>query len=628
MDAGNFGDLSKISTEMPGVLMDAKTPNGLKNMYVDFDFDHNIASQMESALKSIYADKHVATVKSFLESKEFSELFEDNNLRDVVKWMLDDYVNRSMKRSSQRSMDSTIRRIQSLDKKTTAVFRMLGLAGTAQALASVTQFAKNTIPIIANTYVNLGKNVRYLDFVLNKGERDFIDNLDYPISIRGKEAVTGLYKEMGYEKADTPKRVRAVNKMSEKALQATIGISDKYVARVSWMAYYKANLAEQGVKVGKIDWSTHKVNDKAASYAQSMVDRQQNISDVDKRSVIDRTSFSTIANVIQPFSSFILSAKMRMRNDVNTLIRANRSGDVSKKETREATLSLVGTLVEIATFQAISLGVSETYSLVARALTGEPEDDKDKDLSVKLTKRIISQTFLDAVSPTPMVDEFTSLIFNLLSDGVNNVITSDKKVNEYIRVKQNEEYEKHASDLNIYKYTFTELEKKELREKYLEENKFNINIYKNDSELLSSLKYLGKTAIPIGKMADVVESISLKSKKELKDDLFGNKKYIPDEAEYLLNEAMALSVLGLISPDASAIGRRITRTIKRYALTKSQYERYSVAKSYAPGSISLEDLYLIKNTNLTPSEIANYAIENQGKDKIKIYRRYKKEGVF
>ena len=112
------------------------------------------------------------------------------------------------------------------------------------------------------------------------------------------------------------------------------------------------------------------------------------------------------------------------------------------------------------------------------------------------------------------------------------------------------------------------------------------------------------------------------------DDLFGNKKYIPDEAEYLLNEAMALSVVGLISPDASAIGRRIGRTIKRYALTKSQYERYSVAKSYAPGSFSLEDLYLIKNTNLTPDKIANYAIENQGKDKIKIYKRYKKEGVF
>ena len=392
IDSGNFGDISSISTKMPGVLMDAKTPNGIKGMYVDFDFDHNISSKMESALKSVYADRQAVKVKSFLESKEFSDLFEDNKLNSIVKSIFEDYVNRSMKRPTSNSPFDIVSKIQSIDKTVKSTLNAIGLLGTAQVLGSVTQYAKNTVPIIINTYVNLGKNARYFDFALNKSEQNFIDNLDYPISIRGKESITGIYKEMGYEKAETKKIIKKSNKVSEGLLQATIGVSDRYVARTAWMAYYKTNLAEQGVKVSDIDWSTHKVNNKAADYAQSMVDRQQNISDTDKRSVLDKSSLGTIMNIAQPFASFILNAKFRIRNDIKTL--TSRGSEISKGDRDKATLSLIGTVGEILTFQAISLAISEMYTSLAYFISGDDEE-RESDYLKKLRKRAMSQTFLD-----------------------------------------------------------------------------------------------------------------------------------------------------------------------------------------------------------------------------------------
>ena len=47
------------------------------------------------------------------------------------------------------------------------------------------------------------------------------------------------------------------------------------------VSYYLADLQKQGFNTSGIDWATHKINNKAAQYAEQQVARQQNTSDID-----------------------------------------------------------------------------------------------------------------------------------------------------------------------------------------------------------------------------------------------------------------------------------------------------------------------------------------------------------
>ena len=621
IDSGNFGNVSGIDTSMPGMLMDSKTPNGLKGnkrqMYLDFDFDHNMATKMEEALKSIYAERQAVKIKSFLETKEFEDAFTDNNLKGWVKWVLDDYVNRSMKRSATESPIQVMNKLKSYSRSVNEVLDSAGLLGTTQVLGSITQLVKNVLPIIGNTYVTLGKNAKYLDWVLNKGEHNFIDNLNYPISTRGKEALTGIYKEMRYEKAGTSKVLRRSDKVSEFILDKTMGISDRYVARVSWMAYYKANLAEQGVKVGDIDWSTHKVNKEAAQYAQGMIDRQQNISDKDKKSMLDRSVYGKIITVIQPFSSFIMSAKFRIRNDINTL--ATSKADLQEGDKTKAALSLAGTIVEIATFQTIALLAREGFRQLGRMRAGDEEED-EKKYTETLVHRIVSQTINDVMSPAPMVDEFMAYMMNTMSSMMTGIVTSQKDINEYIENIQNEIYEEHFDEVDyLNKYKLSDVDRDELKDKYLKKNTKKMSVYRNENDLVNSLGFLGKSVIPIVKMQDIYRSIYETALMKYEDEMFGKNRYLPSEVKDLMYDRIGYSLGGVLSKDASDLSKSIDREIKKRSLSKSQYERYLETKSKTD-SFEIDDIYLIKNTNLNPDEIADYAIRYAGENKYEIYK--------
>lgn len=234
--------------------------------------------------------------------------------------------------------------------------------------------------------------------------------------------------------------------------------------------------------------------------------------------------------------------------------------------------------------------------------------------------RIVSQTINDVMSPAPMVDEFMAYIMNTMSSMMTGIVTSQKEINEYIENIQDEIYEKHFDELGyLNKYKLSDVDKEELKEKYLKKNTKKMSVYRNENDLLNSLDFLGKSVIPFGKMQDIYRSIYETALMKYEDDMFGKNRYLPSEVKNFMYERVGYSLGGFVSKDFSDLSRNIDREIKKYSLSKSQYERYLETKSKTD-SFEIDDIYLIKNTNLKPSEIADYAIRYAGENKYKIYK--------
>ena len=88
------------------------------------------------------------------------------------------------------------------------------------------------------------------------------------------------------------------------------------------MSYYEKSLKEQGIDPNGIDYNTHDLNEKAANYAQRMVDRQQNISDVDlsgKLFASKESANQVLVKMLMPFASFRMNQSARLGADLATL---------------------------------------------------------------------------------------------------------------------------------------------------------------------------------------------------------------------------------------------------------------------------------------------------------------------
>ena len=108
-----------------------------------------------------------------------------------------------------------------------------------------------------------------------------INRSGMPIANRGIEAIAGiesidsLIDKKGATAAEIAK---AIEKVSQMYMKALLSKPDVWVARSSFISYYKNYLKTNGMSTD-IDWQTHEWNQEAMNYAQMMVDRQQNISD-------------------------------------------------------------------------------------------------------------------------------------------------------------------------------------------------------------------------------------------------------------------------------------------------------------------------------------------------------------
>ena len=382
-----------------GILEEATRPKKLpKDRYISLDFDTNNASLLEAALIDIKTAAPIQQLKGSIESKYFNKLVPTKEDRSLLIDRLKGYVRRV--RGKDFVGGSTAQDVNRL-------VNFLAGIGVSRVLGGLTQPVKQTLPVAANTLINAGR--LDLSIITNSEVNKWLDESGYAIANRGLASEATLESiNTALEKAAKSKGrqlFQGIEKLNRFWLQAFLVKPDAFIARASWISYYKQSLKKQGLKSNDIDWSTHKINKKAADYAQQQVDRQQNVSDPDLQGDV-MTSKNPLVQisrkVLIPFMNFILNQKARMYSDIITI----SSKTSSSKDKKSALRSIGGLIAETAVFNALSYIIGNILYNGALAFTGQDESEEDeKKRRKKKEKGVITNIAKDVLVPLPMVDE-------------------------------------------------------------------------------------------------------------------------------------------------------------------------------------------------------------------------------
>lgn len=422
------------------------------------------------------------------------------------------------------------------------------------ALGGVTQPLKQTIPVIINTLINNGL---YFDLSsgFNKNINKFIDECGFPIANRGLESTASIKTADRYleeaSRSGGNKAIDLVKKAGDAYLNTFLKSPDVFVARASFISYYKKELKRRGVDVNGIDWSTHEVNKSAAQYAQDMVDRQQNVSDAalmgdlmtskdPLRQVIKKTVFT--------FMSFVMNQKARMYSDIITL----KSKQSTKEDKKMAAWSLAALSSEMATFSLVGGAISEFINWSVRSMMGVDEDEEQRAKRRKSRYETVATNISkDFLSPLPFTDAAVVFALNTALD-------------QYYNLTEKDEDDEEKTD------RFRLFEKKES------------SVFDN----------WGAAGITASRYMEMIDLMKMAYTGEFEQEFVKGKptkKYLRDEDKKTLSGLSFVQIganLGLLPSEATAIVRSATKIAKKRARRE---EDHLEAEYYKERGIQLPD---------------------------------------
>ena len=415
-----------------GVLIESKRPNTLpKGSYLDFSFDNNNANSYYDALVDIATAEPIKQVQGFLNSPLYKKVVPNADDANVLKSRIQLFIN-NFRNKNPYDNDSFSKFVKSLD--------VLAEIGASMALGGLTQPLKQVIPVAVNTLFNAGG----LDITapFNKAKSNFMTNSGYGISNRGAESqaqiqsMNILIEEAA--KSSPEKLLRLIRKGNQFYLKKFLVNADSYIARASWITYYEKYLKDNGVDTKGIDYSTHKLNEDAANYAQRMVDRQQNVSDTDlsgKIFVSKAPAVKILVKTIMPFAGFRMNQASRLGSDIAVVT----DNTATKEDKTIAIRSLMGYATENVTFRLLSSYIAYQLGTAGLMLLGRGEGEEEKEKRKNnLIKGQITGTVTDILSPAPIADKFVQSKVNDLVGVVQTAmdIPLDKQYNIFGESKQ------------------------------------------------------------------------------------------------------------------------------------------------------------------------------------------------
>ena len=413
----------KIYDKETGLFKDVTGPSILIDRYVDLNFDNNQLNNIRRALADAYSAENIAKLKGYLESNDIKEILGEGESRDIVINKIKKYVN------SKRG-----RKKRTQGQKDLADVGDLGATiGTARVLGGITQYIKQTVPLV-NTFVNAGgvlTSEGFEAYLTNKKFRDFVKNSGYAIANRGigSTAVIDNIQDDVKKKANTPiqkikKGVRSVFKLIKKAnqfwLEKFLLPGDKVAANISWITYYAKEMKKKGINIFEegFDIENHTINKEAANEAQRNVDRFQYVSDVDLQAELynpDREFVRVAMKSFMPFSSFIMNEKTRNYIDVQVISDPNTSFE----EKGKAMTSLTGTVLEKIVFGSLGVMIATASYATVLSLLGIDDEEEAKEKLNNRVKGRAGNMVTDFFSPLPIIDPFILQVANYLIEQVD-----------------------------------------------------------------------------------------------------------------------------------------------------------------------------------------------------------------
>jgi hypothetical protein len=505
-----------------GVLMKATRPTTLpKNMHLSMSFDKNMANSMHDALVDVNTAIPIRQAQSFLNSSNYRKIIPD--AKDAI--LLADRINlyvQNIRKKNPYANDELSDMLRKINK--------IANIGVGQALGGVTQPFKQMIPVAMNTIINAGS--LNLGTLLNQGKNGFIDRSGYEIANRGVESqaqiesLNKLIEEAAKSKG--AKAFKFIEEANKKWLDIVLVKPDVFIARASWITYYEQSLKKQGIEPNTIDYNTHEVNEKAADYAQRMVDRQQNISDADlagKMFVSKQASTQVLVKLLMPFASFRMNQSARLGSDLAVL----SDNTASIEDRKIAARSLAGFAAEMLTFKMVSAGTIILLGSLAKIAMGKDEDEEEKKKRIDaVLKGQRTSMVTDMLSPIPVADKAVQAGSNYLLNTVQN----------YLEIPQDKQF-------SIY----------------------------GTAGIQDYVKSLGMFGIAADRALQLVEISKLAATGEYTDD-FGKQKTISEKDRQALLPfvgAAVLSNIGLAPTEVSSVVRYAVKDAK--TKTKSPEEK-------------------------------------------------------
>lgn len=500
-----------------GVLMEVTKPRLLpKNMALSFDFDYNNSRAMEAALIDINTAGPIRQVYGFINSRAFAKMGKIEDMR-LLKSRINSYI------GAVRGKDYIP--ASELKAASKAINALMSI-GAARALGGITQPIKQTVPVAINTLINAGR--LDINAAFDADVNAWINKSGMPIANRGLDALTEASKADKYldqsklEKAG--KVFEIIQKAGETWMKIFLANPDVFIARASFISYYKNELKKLGENPDAIDWTTHKPNQKALDFAQAMVDRQQNITDSDLAGDFMRSKdpLKQISrSVFFSFMNFVMNQKNRIYNDVLTI----SGSTASAQDKLQAARSLSAAGAEMFTYAAVSTFLGAILTNAAYALLGVDEPEEEKEKRIKYAKMGTATNFVnDLISPLPITN-------GLVDEGINKALVSI--------------YEKNGTPEENRLYLFEPNEK-------------------------TSIESLGAAGIPFVKLKEAYDNMELAATGKFEKEVFGKvvEKQLNEEDLKVVRQMSfipAMYSLGLLPVEINNVNEKVIKIAKKRA---------------------------------------------------------------
>jgi len=250
----------KVYDKKAGVFNELKNPSKLrKGSYINTNFEANNEQAMKAALIDANTAGDIKLMKAFIYSDSFAKIIPNKSDRDLFIDRVKNFVD--IKRGRNYPPINK-EEISAINKATRSVSRI----GAIKALGGITQLPKQTISVGASTLINSGKLSVMEAF--DPKWNDFINNSGYEIATRGIHSSSDFVDIQdilrSVEDSKPKEMLDKLGKAQGVYLKWFLAKPDVFIAKASWISYYKEGLEKRGIDPNGIDISDHKINDDAA----------------------------------------------------------------------------------------------------------------------------------------------------------------------------------------------------------------------------------------------------------------------------------------------------------------------------------------------------------------------------
>ena len=596
-------------TNESGVMIASVRPEVLpKGRYVSLDFDVNNIDSLTGALVDINTAGAIRQVSSFFGSKSFKSIVPSVEDRTILNERVNKYIRRiknklSVPNDVYRNIDNALNTVSSL--------------GTALGLGGVLQSVKQTVSVAMSTALQTGTS-----FKIYAGQdfNNWLNTTGASVANRGQESLTAIEsanKKIQSFNGTFDKAIDVYKNLTQWQLRLFLSRPDVFVARAAFKSYYEQFLKSKGYDVSEINFSTwnetikkyglEDLNKQAIVYADTMVSRQQNVSDerlAGELLASEVSSAKLIRKVALPFASFSINQRARLVADINALFL--NYNNISPEDRAIAIKSIAGTTVEQGVFQMINFGIGMALYSVAQSMAGHDDDDEEWNKRIRnATKYPLKSLLADMTSPNPILDD--AVIF-----GADQLLAMFGSPSES-ELKQAVKDEEALREL-LDKPPMTEAQINEFKKQYKEDNTYQLAYNFSNAE---EGKY-GMFSIAYDQYVKLAENSEMANNGTFIKDNYGKETtmYLTDKDKSLAKSVFyGLEVpytTGAALKEMGQVANKTYSIIKKRGLTEKQYETYKEFKKEFKREPQEWEIRLIKSTSVDYLIDEVYFIQDQG----------------